>query len=218
MLFFELAKKEFGYVNLNSAAKRWFLQNHISPDETNPLLDPIICNQMVEDLHEQLGIDYSFGGWLEDRGALWRGSYLDQTGSYLHLGVDFNVPAGTSVSAEHDAEVIRIDSDVPEEGGWGTRVILKPANGNEFLIYAHLDEKVGCRVGDRLHVGDTFASVGKAPFNGGWFSHLHVQCVDKTFFQESLVKELANLDGYGAINELPQMSRLFKDPLRFVWR
>lgn len=218
MLFFELAKKEFGYVNLNSAAKRWFLQNQISSNETNPLLDPIICNQMVEDLHEQLGIDYSFGGWLEDRAALWRGSYLDQTASYLHLGVDFNVPAGTSVSAEHDAEVVRIDSDAPEEGGWGTRVILKPADGNEFLIYAHLDKKVDCRVGDRLHVGDTFASVGKAPFNGGWFSHLHVQCVDETFFQESLTKGLANLDGYGDITELPQMSRLFKDPLRFVWR
>jgi murein DD-endopeptidase MepM/ murein hydrolase activator NlpD len=218
MLFFELAQKEFGYLNLNTAAKRWFFRNGISTTEANPLLDPIVCNQMVEELHEELGLSYSFGGWLEDRSALWRGSYLDQKEAYLHLGVDFNVPAGTMVAAEQEAEVLRIDCDVPEEGGWGTRVILKPKEGTEVLLYAHLDADVSCHVGDRLKVGDEFAKVGTAPFNGGWFSHLHVQCVDETFFQESLKNNLKDLDGYGSINDLPKVSRLFKDPLRHVWK
>lgn len=218
MLFFELARKTFGYVNLNVAAERWLSRQGIASDETNPLLDPVVCGQMVDELHETLGIDYSFGGWLEDRRSLWRGSYLDTKGTHVHLGVDFNVPAGTSVAAEQAGRVVRIDCDVPEEGGWGTRVIFRPAVGDEVLVYAHLDRAVGCRVGDALRPGDVFAKVGAAPFNGGWFSHLHVQCVQRDAFDRFERDGLKDMDGYGAADDLSALGRTFKDPLRLVWR
>lgn len=216
MLFPDLRHAQYGYVNLNTAAEKWFLRENISQTEINPLLDPVVCEELIQRIHQERGLDFSYGGWLEDRRALWRGSYLDAQKLFIHLGVDFNVPAGTRVAADTDAEVIRIDSDVPEEGGWGTRIILKPVQGSEVLIYAHLDPNVACSVGDYLKIGDVFANVGRAPQNGGWFPHLHVQCVDAGHFEKLLIQDLKDLDGYGNENNLFQLSRNFRDPLRYV--
>lgn len=221
MLFPDLSKQRFGYLNLNEAAQRWVSQHNISANDRNPLLDPNVCQTMVDEVHRERGLDFSYGGWMEDRRDLWRGSYLDTHQTYIHLGVDFNVPAGTHVAAEYTAEVIRIDSDIPEEGGWGTRVILQPITNlketsSDVLIYAHLDPEINCRIGDQLKRGDVFANVGQAPDNGGWFSHLHVQCVEIALFEQLLKNDLRDLDGYGAEKDIHELCRYFRDPFRWV--
>ncbi len=215
MLFQELCDKKFGYVNLNVEARRWFLESG-QASHPNPLLDPDICRQMVEEMHTRQGIDFSYGGWLEDRSELWRGSYLDENKTHLHLGVDFNVPAGTSVSADHEAEVLYVDTDFPADGGWGNRVIMRLMGKSEILIYAHLDNTVLCKTGDVLSPQDIFAKVGIPPQNGGWFPHLHVQCVEPSYFEKIVAEGLEKLDGYGSIQEIAELALRFKDPMTFV--
>ena len=56
-----------------------------------------------------------------------------------------------------------------------------------------------------------------APTNGGWFSHLHVQCVEKSFFDHALTQDLMEIDGYGREADRAQLSRIFQDPLQFVF-
>ncbi len=181
--------------------------------EVNPLLDPHTCQEMIDQAHARLGIDYSYGGWLEDRSELWQGSYLDTNQTHIHLGVDFNVPAGTLVAVDEAVEVLFVDCDFPVEGGWGNRVIVRSIEAGDILIYAHLADEVRCSPGEKLQSGQVFASVGSAPKNGGWFPHLHVQIVDGTYF-ESLTGEALNLlDGYGAKKELTILAERFKDPL-----
>jgi murein DD-endopeptidase MepM/ murein hydrolase activator NlpD len=127
--------------------------------------------------HSRVGIDYSYGGWLEDRSTVWAGTYLDETKSYTHLGVDLNAPEGTPIAADHHGYVIRIDDDHPEEGGWGPRILFRLRDAPIILIYAHLHPGILNKVGDLLGPGDILARVGPISHNGGRFPHLHVQCM-----------------------------------------
>lgn len=216
MLFPELRSKRFGYLNLDAVARQWLQAQGVSESDPNPLLDPSVCEGMIRSVHEELGLDFSYGGWMEDRQTLWRGSYLDREQTYVHLGLDVNVPAGTEVATDVEGDVVSVLSDVPEEGGWGTRIVIQPVIGSEMLVYAHLDPAVRCRVGDHLIPGDAFARVGAAPFNGGWFSHLHVQCVDAAYFAQTEAQGLLAFDGYGRAQDRGELSHLFGDPMRFL--
>ena len=215
MLFSELRSKKFGEINLNTEAQRW-LEVHASVEGANPLLDPDTCLQMVHEASARLGFDFSYGGWLEDRSDLWRGSYLDESGMYVHLGIDFNVPIGTSVAADGASIVLRVDSDFPAEGGWGNRVIMRLVDRPIVVIYAHLSDEILCRVGDRLSPGQVFAHVGTSSQNGGWFPHLHVQCVDATYFDGLSVRDFELLDGYGKASELEELLKYCVDPFTVI--
>lgn len=209
-IFPDLGHASWGYLNLNQVARAWLRDHNIGPDVPNPLLDPVCCAAMVRAAHIARHLDCSYGGWLEDRRDLWRGSYLDVQGTYQHLGVDFNVPVGTRVAASHAAHVILVDSDVPEEGGWGTRIILLPHDRRvPRLIYAHLDPKTSLRTGDRVMPGDELARVGESPENGGWFPHLHVQCIAGD-------PNLLTLDGYGHERDVARWSGICPDPLPYL--
>jgi hypothetical protein len=61
MIFPKLVRKPFGYVNLNLHAEEWLKDN--SPGGTatalpkdNPLLDPGICDRMVNAFHATAGL------------------------------------------------------------------------------------------------------------------------------------------------------------------
>ena len=212
MLFPTLRNGRFGYVDYNAYAERLF--GRFPPDGSNPFLDPASADALIAAVHRELAIGVSYGGWLEDRSVLLRGSYLDATGNYLHLGVDFSVPAGTPVAVDFPARVVLVDSDYPEEGGWGRRVILRPQGRDEVVIYAHLNPKVSCKEGQALPQDAVFAAVGAPPHNGGWFQHLHVQRVDLRFF-ESMRRDgrLHEIDGYGHPSQRPDLANVFRDPL-----
>lgn len=221
MIFPDLKDKPFGYVNLNEEAKAWRQNNQAQESMTgrNPLLNPTICQAMVHNFHQRLGLVFSYGGWLEDRSTLWRGSYLDAEKKYLHVGLDLNVPTNTRVAVDLEAEVIRVDDDQDMNGGWGPRVIVKPTKdliNPVVLLFAHLSRETRCKVGDVLKAGQVFTSVGKAPENGNWYPHVHVQAIDSTFYEEILKKDFNQLDGYGLPADAETLGKIFKDPLNFI--
>lgn len=216
MIFPNLKDKNIGYVNLNSEAIEWYKKDEYSLGK-NKLLIPEICQNFINDIHKKYSLDFSYGGWMEDRSFLWKDSYLDKDEIYIHLGVDINVSYGTEIATDFESEVVRIDDDNTLDGGWGPRVILKHLSEPVFLIYAHLDRNILCKVGDTLEKGKIFAKVGKPPHNGNWFEHVHVQSVDADYF-EILHKNnlLDTLDGYGSIKDTEENAKKYKDPLQYI--
>jgi len=216
MLFPELKNKKFAYVNLNIEAQKWISDKKILQKDVS-FIDPKFCQSMVDDVHKKYDVDFSYGGWMEDRSFLWHGSYLDKKNTYIHLGIDINVPTGTKVATDFDAEVVSIEDDYPEQGGWGPTVTLKHKESGAYVVYAHLDKKMNCKVGDILKKGDIFATVGIAPYNGNWFPHLHVQIIAKNYFNKlEKNNSWVKLDGYGSINDSHENLRRFPDPLQYI--
>lgn len=167
-LFPSLADRKWIEVNLDQLAQADFPET----DGPNVLLDPDTCARWIEAIHDRLGADFSFGGMGENRAHLWRGSYLTE---FFHLGVDFNVPAGTPVHAVEAGSIWNIEDDYDQDGGWGGKVTISDS-GKASLIYAHLDQNsIVHRIGTRIEAGDVIGIVGTTATNGGWFPHLHIQ-------------------------------------------
>jgi murein DD-endopeptidase MepM/ murein hydrolase activator NlpD len=214
MIFSSLKNKSFGYVDLNEEAKGWALAQGL---QAEALLDPVISTKMVEDVHKKYNIDFSYGGWMEDRRFLWKGTYLEPLNTFIHLGIDINVSAGTEIYASFEARVVRIDDDYPEEGGWGPRIIIKHLSQPFYFIYAHLDGNIACKVGDIIRSGEIFAKVGNYPYNGNWFPHVHVQSLSEEYYLElERNNSWGNLDGYGSEEDLTVNVSRFPDPLQFI--
>jgi murein DD-endopeptidase MepM/ murein hydrolase activator NlpD len=213
-MFPELQGSKYCYVNLEDEAVRWSSEHpELFAGVGNPLLDPGICQRMMDEVHARFGVVWSYGGYLEDRSRLWRGSYLEATGSFLHLGVDCTVPQGTSVAADFPAKVILADHDPDRDGGWGTRVLL--ASEGPVFIYAHL-QGVGVRPGQELEPGAVFAEVGGPPDNGNWHPHLHVQAIRAGLFHEILLERFQELDGYGHPDASAILRQDFPDPRPYL--
>lgn len=221
-LFPDLADTRFVEVNLDEQAR--IRQKRTprleSPKKNNPFLDPAVCDRFVGEVAREFAADYTYGGYLEDRRFLWNTSYLDTTGSYLHLGVDFNVPQHTKVAALFSGKVVRIDDDYDLEGGWGPRIILQPnpIDGRRmpYAIFAHLFSPQ-VRVGDNVGENTILATVGGAPYNGNWFPHLHIQTVEADLFHTLLRDDLRSLDGYGHERDRDQLLSNFPNPLECPW-
>jgi murein DD-endopeptidase MepM/ murein hydrolase activator NlpD len=173
------------------------------PGGANPLLDPETCDAFVRSTAEGLGVDLTYGGYGEDRSNLWAGHY-HKAGVVIHLGVDFNVPAGTPVIAPEGATVFRVARDPDQDGGWGGFVALaldEEWQGARFLIYGHLAHADLPKLGDRLRPGDRVGTVGQPGENGCWYPHLHVQCAQASSL-ELYGRELERMDGYGTVEDL----------------
>src|SRR5689334_11635731 len=91
-IFPALAGRTAGFINLNDHAAQ-------APADhgRSTFLDATLTDRFLAAAHARMNVDYSLGGYLEDRRDLWRGSYLDEQSS-VHLGIDVNVPAGTGIS------------------------------------------------------------------------------------------------------------------------
>ncbi|MCE5308301.1 MAG: peptidoglycan DD-metalloendopeptidase family protein [Acidobacteriales bacterium] len=213
-MFPELRGQTYCYVNLDAEAVRWNLEHpDLFAGEGNPLLDPTVCQRMMDEVHRRCGVVWSCGGYLEDRSHLLRESYLKATGNFLHLGVDCTVPQGTRVAVDIPAKVILVDHDPDRDGGWGTRVFL--ATEGLVLIYAHL-QNVEVRPGQALEPGEVFTEVGGPPDNGNWHPHLHVQCIRSGLFHEILLERFHELDGYGPPAACSSLQQDFPDPQPYL--
>lgn len=201
-------------VNLNQAAIEWFKGS--VPSGENPLLTPDITQTMIDRLHTKRGVKWSYGSYLEDRSTLLKGTYLDATGGYIHLGVDVNVGAGTPIAAPYDATVRNIFDDAPTPYGWGPRLILQPADASlPYLILGHLTPFT-LKPGDQITAGTIVAHVAPAPFNGNWFPHLHIQQIARHKIKQHEQDQYQSLDGYGHPRDLEVLRETYPDPAWLV--
>lgn len=162
-LFPQFAGDLWAEVNLNSIALKYADE----PIQTNE-------SHWVEELHRMLGVNHSWGGWLEHRNFIFRNHYHKDIGEdhFWHLGVDYNVPVYSDVHLPIDAKLIVSEVDSDQDGGWGGKLIFSSPKG--LFILGHLD-RIVTDLRDYV-AGDVVGRVADASVNGNWFPHLHVQC------------------------------------------
>ncbi len=177
------------------------------------IIDPEKCAQLLEKIQKDLGIYWSYGGWLENRSMLLGDSYLKATKSWIHLGIDINLPVNTPIRATLNGTVYMADSDYPEEGGWGNFVILQHnLNGTVFYsISGHLSNKKVVTKGQKILRGETIGYVGNTTENGFWFPHVHFQLISKEEMRRQ--ENPFTLDGYGQEKDITYLRKNYPDPL-----
>ncbi|NNM13989.1 MAG: phosphotransferase, partial [Gammaproteobacteria bacterium] len=127
------------------------------------------------------------GGYLEPR-ALYIAPEYDSVGNSgrrsrtVHLGVDYWLPAYTSVHAVLDGEVVAaVDNSGDKQ--YGGLLILKHTIEDQhgefsfFSLYGHLTVSSATQhtIGDQIKQGECIARLGSYPENGNWSPHLHFQ-------------------------------------------
>jgi hypothetical protein len=186
-------------VNLGSIAVKDF------PDmQTNKLMDADYCDAWVKKIANDVGADFTWGGHFEDRKHLWTG-YYKEAQKVTHLGIDYNVPSGTPVAAPRGCTVVHSWADTSIHNGWGGRLILKldiAWLGAPYLVLGHLAHQGLPVEGARFEKDEIMTVTGKPHENGGWFPHLHVQCVNESYYQAHL-NDLKLLDGYFLVEGKP---------------
>lgn len=185
-------------VNLNDYAKK------LRPRAgKSPFLNAAVTDRFLRLLHKRSGAGYSFGGYLEDRRDLWRGSYLND-GNAVHLGIDVNLPAGTEMTVKYPSIVTHVIHDPDQQGGWGSVIIFRlaaPLDEISHFLYAHLArDKVFVKPGDQAKCGDIVAELGQSHENGGWYEHLHIQAISANAWPQ-LDGDLKKFDGYSPMPE-----------------
>ena len=209
-LFPTLDYTRAGVVNLDTAARR--LYGVAADASINPLLDPGVAQAMVDTLHRELGVEWSYGGYLEDRAFLLRGTYLDEQAGYLHMGIDCNTPPGTVVATPFEGEVVDLFDDRDERQGWGPRVIVATGEPRApYLVFGHLGPHRHS-VGTRLQAGESVGEIAPPPFNGFWFPHLHLQILSERAFRRHAETRFLNLDGYGHPIDRAELIEDYPDP------
>lgn len=180
---------------------------------TKDITDPDTCAELVQKIHKELGMEWTYGDWLANRSKILQESYLKMTKSWIHLGIDINLPVGTPVRAATDGVVHMADSDYPEEGGWGNFVLLEHELEETvfYSISGHLSEKHLAREGQKISRGEVIGQVGHTNENGFWFPHLHFQFISAP--EMRLKENPFTLDGYGKAEDIPYLKKHYPNPL-----
>jgi murein DD-endopeptidase MepM/ murein hydrolase activator NlpD len=179
-------------------------------------LVPEFCTREVLAEASRRKVSFTYGGFRENREDFLRGSYITKEEKHIHLGVDFNVPAGTPVYASSEAQVVRVDPDPKgeEQWGWGTRIILKLKDCGAYLIYGHLQPSSLVHTG-KLQPGWMVGTVAPSAKNGKWFEHFHLQAMTEEGFAYHAERAFKELDGYARQNDEVAYKH-FIDPLPFI--
>lgn len=188
-------------INLDEYAQADF---PVRTHKVNPLLDPSFCTDWVAKLAPSKSVDYTYGGYMEDRRHLWRGSYLNPARS-IHYGVDLNVcHFGGEIHCPRPFRVIEMFHNADQQGGWGGRLTVETDRG--IVIFAHIEFSMFMKPGRSYKAGDVIGtSVSPSYSNGGWYPHLHLQGL------RSLDQLTSELDGYG--RRYKEMEKDYPNPL-----
>lgn len=210
--------KRIGYANFGAFAASLLRQSGFDGSTPNPNTDPSYSRSRKDQLQRLLGIDWYYGGWMEDRSIVWSDTYLKNTGNFLHLGIDCSVGAGTEVLAVADGPVVHVGDDTPLVGGWGGHVVqLIPLRGETHaLIYAHLDSAT-CGGKRDCAKGDVIGLVGTKDRNGFWGEHVHLQLYTGIGRVTDWREFIDGIDGYGNAKDIAHWARTCPDPTPLIF-
>lgn len=172
---FRTLRGKWGYINLNEIATDLSVLLGLQLEHENPFLDPGTCEDWKNFIHKVKGIQYSYGGWMEDRSVVWTGHYHEKD-HVLHLGTDFYVPEGTPVYLPSQGTLVHSFVDTDQNGGWGGKLIFRI--GDRYAVFGHLTDIVS-EIGLTYGAGMMVGKIAGADKNGGWNPHLHLQVMTK---------------------------------------
>lgn len=187
-LFPQFDVKDWHEINANRLAQA--ILRHFDFETGEPFRHPMRVNKWLTFLTEVLGVKYTYGGYMEDRGTLWAGHYM-KPDEATHLGIDYNVPLDTEVFMPAAGKLVYSVIDTDQNGGWGGKLIFESLRDNKpYIIFGHLKDIV---TKERVYEeGEVIGRIAEKERNGNWFPHLHVQCM-RVYQPE--------IDGYGKLYE-----------------
>ncbi len=200
------------FKNLEGKWKELNLNEEAEQDPEINFSDPDECDKWLQELHRSYGVDYSYGGFLENRSFIWKDHYNVKDGLFIHEGADFNVPLGTEVFLFEEGEVVEIIRDTEMHGGWGNAIVFWIPKIEKYVIYAHMDQDLFVSSREKYPKGSKVGSVGSQDQNGHYFPHLHLQFMDKEFAS----KYPQFLDVGGDSSKNSEMLQHLYDPVKFV--
>jgi len=168
-------------------------------------------DKYIKAIQAEHGVAWSLSGERERRMAMYR--MFGLTESYLHIGLDVNVPAGTPLFAPFDCVVVAKGYDTRDGGGgFGGNITLKVEGYGEtfYLMFGHLAKHIGRKVGDFVKAGEHFANTGDWTENGGWFDHTHVQVLTQKAFAQNLIW------GFVRPSDYPNPDEYSPSPMRII--
>ena len=115
-------------------------------------------------------------------------------------------------------KVLVVDDEKDFNGGWGPRIIMHLDTEPKYvMIFSHL-QNITVEPGEEFKLGQILGEIGKAPNNGNWWPHLHIQLVERIFFDDLIEKNLLleNLDGYSTIDNLQELKQRYPNPLTIL--
>lgn len=207
----------FAEVSLEALAKED--ERRFGTPQRSRLLDPVYCQQLLDEEHKRLGVTNSYGDYLVNRQTAWRGGYQELYQTFIHLGVDIAAAEGTPVLAPQAGVIERLDTDTDQDGGWGSRVFLRLLDkGDHVLLLAHLRDDFQVKRGQYVEQGAPLGFLASPERNGGWFSHLHVQTINSFYWPriaKALQKDQTIIDGY--CGEVGRATKVwFPDPMPYI--
>ncbi|PWN05250.1 peptidoglycan DD-metalloendopeptidase family protein [Rhodohalobacter mucosus] len=117
------------------------------------------------------------GGYNEKRPGMYVAAHFGNLRN-IHMGIDFWAPAGETVFAIAEGQVV-YTANHASEGNYGGTVVLKHRIQEKeiFALYGHLSyQSLEKSVpGKALLAGDTVGWLGEPAENGNWPPHLHFQ-------------------------------------------
>ncbi len=206
-------------LDVNAMALRWvekFPEYNLS-GEQDPFKEPGFFQSFIDNMHAEQMIDYSWGGYQEDRSFMHKNTYMKDSGNYLHAGVDISLPAGSPLIIPFRCKLLQTCSDYPVRWGWGPVLVLESeaaAAKDYYIIFAHL-EQIQVSEGTTVNAGTELARIGRPPFNGDWWPHTHIQIIRKEYYQE-LKGDFALLDGYFHPRDLDKYTWLYPEPMAIL--
>jgi murein DD-endopeptidase MepM/ murein hydrolase activator NlpD len=159
-------------------------------------------DKYIKKIQAEHGVAWSLSGERESRMAMYRAFGLTET--YIHIGLDINVPAGTPLFAPFDCTVVAKGYDTRDGGGgFGGNLTLKVENYGEtfYLMFGHLAKNIACSIGDKIKGGEHFATTGDFDENGEWFHHTHMQVLTEKAFAENLIWGFVKKSDYPNVDE-----------------
>ena len=101
----------------------------------------------------------------------------------IHMGLDLSLAADSPLCAPLDGIVFGFEN-ADAHHDYGPVIVLQhrttgPDPVPFYTLYGHLtrDSLVGLQIGQPIARGVEFARVGRAPGNGDWWEHVHVQLI-----------------------------------------
>jgi hypothetical protein len=165
-------------------------------------LDPTKFTDYIFGKIKLLGGQIGYGGFFEERRWYQQSAHFDQKNEPrdIHLGLDLCPLEGKIHSFQNNKNYL----------DYGPTIILEhDLNGHKFYsLYGHLSTESldNKQVGQVIHTGEEFASIGDSSINGGWPAHLHLQLMT------DMMGMKGDFPGVCAKSDVQKFKRICIDP------
>lgn len=136
----------------------------------------------VQKILEKNNAKIAFGGYGERRAIYAQSAHFNDNNDprCIHLGIDFWTAAHTPVYVPLDGKIHSFRyNDHPLD--YGATIITEHTHDKKtfWLLFGHLSliSLKNLEIGQKINRGDILATLGEPHENGGWFPHLHLQCI-----------------------------------------